>query len=62
MTGTKRSYGVVVEDLEDSQTLQDNVLTAYHLSTIIFERSPAAKFLASNHDRAWMKNLGPASA
>lgn len=53
-----RSYGVVVEDLEGSQSLQDNVLTAYHLGTIICEKSPAAKFLASNHNRIWMKNLG----
>lgn len=53
-----RKLGVVVEDLEDNQTLQEHVLTAYHLATIACEKSPLVKFLWADSGRAWMKNLG----
>ena len=52
-----RDHGLVVEDLEDDQDLQESVLTAYHLVTLLFEQSPAAKILWTNHGRAWVKNL-----
>jgi hypothetical protein len=48
--------GLIIEDLEASQPLQDAVLTAYHLLTIIFEKSPALKVLASNQGKRWIKN------
>jgi len=51
-----RAQGLVVEDLEEDQLLQEAVLTAYHMSTIIFEKSPVAKILLSDHDRRWLKN------
>lgn len=51
-----RSKGVPVEDLEDSQDLQEAVLTAYHLMTILFELSPAAKAIITDTGRAWVKN------
>jgi hypothetical protein len=51
-----RSQGVIVEDLEADQTLQEAVLTAYHLMTLIFEQTPAAKVIASHHDRRWIKS------
>jgi hypothetical protein len=51
-----RSHGVVVEDLEDDQDLQEEVLTAYHVATICFEQTPLAKMLWSNHGQQWMKN------
>ncbi len=54
-----RSQGVVVEDLEADQTLQDAVLTAYHLATITMENSPASKILLSHQGTMWVKNLGP---
>ena len=53
-----RAQGIVVEDLEANQHLQEDVLTAYHVMTLIFEKSPAAKVLASHHDRQWVKNIG----
>lgn len=34
-----RSQGVVVRDLEDNQALQEQVLTLYHLMTIVFQHS-----------------------
>lgn len=52
-----RAQGIRVEDLEDDQTLQDQVLTAYHLMTITFEKGPASKFLMSDTGRLWVKNL-----
>lgn len=53
-----RNVGVVVEDLENDQQLQEAVLTAYHLGTIIFEQSPIAKILASDTNRQWVKSWG----
>ena len=54
-----RQRGVKIEDLESDQQLQDNVLTAYHLMTIMFETGPATKVLWSDHGRTWIKNLAP---
>ena len=51
------SVGVVTERLEDDQTLQEAVLTAYHLVTIIFEHSSAVKVLHTSHERSWYKNF-----
>lgn len=51
-----RDQGVIIEDLEDDQNLQDVVLTAYHLMTILFEQSAAVKIIYSNHGQTWIKN------
>ncbi len=51
-----RSQGLIVEDLEDNQELQEQVLTLYHLMTIIFEKSPATKTLLGSNDKVWVKN------
>lgn len=51
-----RSCGLIVEDLEDDQQLQEHVLTAYHLVTLTFEKSAVTKMLASHHKRTWLKN------
>lgn len=47
--------GVKVERLEDTQDLQTAVLTAYHLMTLIFERTPSMKFIVSNEGKMWAK-------
>lgn len=52
-----RTQNLDVEDLEADQELQDIVLTNYHIGTLIFEKSPCAKFLASSHGQAWIKNV-----
>jgi hypothetical protein len=52
-----KGQGLFVEDLEDNQSLQELVLTAYHLLTIVFEKSPASKFMISNYGKMWTKNL-----
>lgn len=51
-----KSQGLKIEDLESSQDLQEAVLTAYHLMTIIFEKSPALKVLSSQQSKRWVKN------
>jgi hypothetical protein len=45
-----------IGDLEANQELQDAVLTAYHLMTIMMEKSPATKILLGQ-DRMWIKNF-----
>lgn len=54
-----RQKQILIEDLEDDQELQEYVLTAYHLITIAFEKTPATKIIESNQDRRWIKNWYP---
>jgi hypothetical protein len=56
-----KSHGVAVTALEDSQDLQEAVLTVYHLMTILFEQTAITKLLWSQTNRTWVKNL-PQSA
>lgn len=51
-----RQQNVKVEDLEDNQALQEAVLTAYHLMTIMFEQSPATKLLWSDMGKVYVKS------
>jgi len=55
-----RAQGLVVEDLEGDQELQEAALTAYHLIMIVFEKSPATKVLVSNQRKQWVKNFSAA--
>jgi hypothetical protein len=54
-----RKIGVVVEDLEADQVLQEQVLTLYHYMTLFFETSPATKIWINNDGRRWIKNFQP---
>ena len=47
--------GLKLEFLEHDQGLQNDVLTAYHLMTLIFEMGPSIKFIASNRGKMWVK-------
>ena len=47
--------GLKLEFLEDDQDLQNDVLTAYHLMTLIFEKSPSLKFIISDKGKMWVK-------
>lgn len=51
-----RKKGLTVVDLEESQELQEAVLTAYHVQTLAFEKTQATKALVSHHGRQWIKN------
>lgn len=50
-----RELGIKLKFLEDDQDLQNDVLTAYHLMTLIFEMGPSLKFIASNRGKMWVK-------
>lgn len=52
-----KGHSVIIEDLENDQDLQEAILTAYHLMTIIFEKTPAIKVLASHQGKRWIKNI-----
>ena len=49
--------GLRVERLEDNQDFQDEVLTTYHLMTIILEQSELVKFMRNNNGQIWAKNF-----
>jgi hypothetical protein len=55
-----RQHQLAVEDLEADAELQDLVLTAYHYSTIGFERSYAVKHVLSNSGGTWYKSWSSA--
>ncbi|HEU5003145.1 MAG TPA: hypothetical protein VFW71_10260 [Actinomycetota bacterium] len=57
-----RSQGLNVHPLEDSQPLQESVLTLYHLMTIAFQQSPATKVVQSSSGGVWLKNWTPGQA
>ena len=50
-----KALGIKLEFLEDDQVLQNDVLTAYHLMTLIFEMAPSLKFIASDKGKMWVK-------
>ncbi len=47
--------GIKLESLEGNQDLQNDVLSSYHLMTLIFEMSPSLKFIASDKGKMWVK-------
>lgn len=52
-----RQQQLEIIDLEDDQDLQEAVLTLYHLSTIVFDMSPATKSVVSSNGKLWVKNM-----
>lgn len=54
------AQGVEIEHLDSQQETQEAVLTAYHLATLVFEKTPAAKFLFSDSGQQWVKGFNPA--
>jgi hypothetical protein len=50
--------GLVIEELEANQDLQEAVLTVYHLMTIWFEQTAATKMIWSSTGNQWLKNWG----
>ena len=51
-----RDQKLKIINLDSDQSLQDGVLTLYHLSTIVFEHSPAVKMVYSSSGGTWIKN------
>ena len=52
-----RDQDLTVVDLEEDQSLQDEALTLYHLSTILYGQGPALKSVLSSTGQLWAKNL-----
>lgn len=52
-----RAVGLVVDDLETDQDLQDAVLTAYHIASLNFTVTKVIKFFASTRGVMWQKNV-----
>jgi hypothetical protein len=52
-----RSVELTVDDLEDSQHLQEAVLTAYHVVSMNFTVTKAVKLFANHLGTTWQKNL-----
>lgn len=53
------SLGVKVEKLETNQDLQEAVLTAYHVMTLMFEHTMMAKMIIGSNGQSWAKNFKP---
>lgn len=51
------AQGLNVELLEEDQDLQELVLSAYHMLTVIFEQTPVGKIIFGSNGRSWIKNL-----
>lgn len=49
-----------VQLLEDNQDLQNAVMEAYHLATILAENSLMVKWIVSNNGKNWAKNIAAA--
>lgn len=54
-----RAHHIIVEDLEENQELQEAVLTAYHLMTLLYQFSPTNKIIAGSNNKKWMKSFRP---
>ncbi len=52
-----RAQGLVIEDLENRQKLQEAALTLYHALTTAFDSGPLAKIVMSSTGSVWMKNV-----
>lgn len=50
-----KELGIKVTHLESDQKLQNDVLTAYHLMTLIFETTSSLKFITSDDGKMWVK-------
>jgi len=47
--------GLIIEKLEDDQTLQDLVLSVFHATTITFDKTLAVKIIENHEGRAFIK-------
>lgn len=52
-----RDQGLNVSRLEDPQTLQEAVLTLYHVATLMFEQTSITKMILGSNDKIWAKNF-----
>ena len=50
-----RSFGLVIDDLEADQALQDAVLSVFHATTHTFNATPSAKVIENHLGKCFMK-------
>ncbi len=53
-----KNMGLVIDDLEQDQTLQDLVLSVFHASTLTFTVTPAVKIIENQNGKAFIKMSG----
>ncbi|MDP9001204.1 MAG: serine protease [Myxococcota bacterium] len=54
-----KRLGLLIEDLEADQSLQDAVLSVFHATTHTFSATPAAKIIENHQGKAFIKAQGP---
>jgi len=53
-----KAIGLIIDDLEQDQILQDLVLSVFHASTLTFTMTPAAKIIENQNGKAFIKLSG----
>ena len=53
-----REIGLIIDNLEEDQILQDLVLSVFHASTLTFNVSPVAKIIENHNGKAFIKLSG----
>lgn len=53
-----KKIGLVIDDLEQDQTLQDLVLSVFHASTHTFNMTPCVKIIENQNGKAFIKLFG----
>ncbi len=53
-----RTIGLIIDDLEQDQILQDLVLSIFHASTLTFNMAPVAKIIENHNGKAFIKLAG----
>lgn len=53
-----KEIGLVIEDLEKDQILQDSVLSVFHAATLTFTTTPAVKIIENQNGKAFIKLAG----
>lgn len=51
------NVGLRVERMEADQEFQDEILSVYHLLSIIFEQSAAVKIVRNHQGQSWVKSF-----
>lgn len=52
-----RDFGLLIDDMETDQELQDYVLSVYHCATITFDATPAVKIIENHNKVAFVKKF-----
>lgn len=52
-----RSFGLLIDNLEQDPQLEDLVLSVFHSTTLTFSGTPATKIIENHLGRAWVRTL-----